>query len=77
MVFYQSSGELTYLGWTGKKLFVDGTLPAGTAQVAYQVQAVRSTAVGEWAYYNVSFGTTGGLPFSVSVGEQTPQRQAA
>ena len=49
-------GELTYLGGSGKKRFTDNTLPAGSSNVMYQVQAVRSTKRGECAQYNVNFG---------------------
>jgi hypothetical protein len=49
-------GELTYLGGAGEKQFIDATLPAGSKQVSYQMQAVRSTAVGMWATFDVKFG---------------------
>ncbi len=61
--------DFTYLGGTGEKLFADGTIPAGTAQVTYQIQAVRSTAVGAWAQYNVSFGVSGSGPVVEQVAE--------
>lgn len=53
-------GAFEYLGGTGSKEFVDSTIPAGSSQVTYQIQAVRSTAVGPWAQFNVNFGTGGG-----------------
>jgi hypothetical protein len=53
------SGEFDYLGGTGDKKFVDSTIPAGSSQVTYQIQAVRSTAVGAWAQFNVNFGVNG------------------
>ena len=53
------TGEFTYLGGSGEKKFVDSTLPAGSSQVSYQVQAVRSTSVGEWAQFDVAFGVGG------------------
>lgn len=53
------SGTLTYLGGVGEKKFVDDTLPAGSTNIVYQVQAVRSTAKGPWATFNVRFGQGG------------------
>jgi hypothetical protein len=68
-----STGELTYLGVTGKKLFVDSTIPAGAAQITYEIQAVRSTSVGEFAQYTVSFGTNGSRPAVGEPAEQTEE----
>ena len=64
-----ATGEFTYLGGAGEKKFVDATVPAGTARVTYQIQAVRSTAVGPWAQFNVTFGTAGGGGAVAAVGE--------
>jgi hypothetical protein len=50
------TGELTFLATVGAKQFVDDTLPAGTAAVMYQVQGMRTTAVGPVAQFNVYFG---------------------
>lgn len=50
-------GELVPLGITGEKRFVDETIPAGSTQVIYQIQAIRSTAAGPIATFNVNFGT--------------------
>jgi hypothetical protein len=52
-------GEFTYLGGSGTKSFIDDTLPAGAASVTYQIQAVRSTATGPVATFNVNFGVSG------------------
>jgi hypothetical protein len=62
--------EFTYLGGAGEKEFTDDTLPAGAAQIMYQIQAVRSTAVGPWATFVVTIGTVagGGMSASVSPG---------
>lgn len=49
-------GELTFLATVGEKRFVDDALPAGASAVMYQVQGMRTTAVGPWAQFNVSFG---------------------
>ncbi|HEV7298826.1 MAG TPA: hypothetical protein VGN72_05625 [Tepidisphaeraceae bacterium] len=57
-----SSGEFEYIGGVGGKRFVDPTVPAGTSQLTYRVQGVRSTAVGASAQFNVNFGMTGSHP---------------
>ena len=69
--------EFTYLGGSGSKLFVDSTIPAGSSQVTYQIQAVRSTAVGEFAQFNVNFGVSGGTTTVASVEETAPAKKAA
>jgi hypothetical protein len=50
------AGALERVGMSGTKRFVDKTVPAGSGVVMYQVRAVRTTAVGEWAQFNVYFG---------------------
>ncbi|HTL27757.1 MAG TPA: hypothetical protein VL282_00990, partial [Tepidisphaeraceae bacterium] len=52
---------------SGGKQFVDNTIPAGSAEVRYQVQAARSTTVGEVAEFNVSLGVSGALPAEMIV----------
>jgi hypothetical protein len=70
--------EVEYLAGVGAKEFTDATVPAGSSQVTYQLQAVRSTSVGGWAQYNVSFGTeSGGGATIASVTEGTPAKIAA
>lgn len=71
------AGEFTYLGGSGTKDFVDATVPAGSSQVTYQIQAVRSTAVGPWAQFNVNFGTSSGGTTIASITEGTPSKIAA
>ena len=73
------AGEFAYLGGSGTKAFVDTTLPAGSAAVTYQLQAVRSTGTGPWAQFNVNFGTGtgGGTMMTTSVVEGTPTKIAA
>ena len=75
------TGEFTYLGGSGSKDFDDATIPAGSSSVTYQIQAVRSTAVGAWAQFNVNFGVAAGggagAPMTVSVVETRPTRVAA
>ena len=70
-------GAFTYLGGTGSKHIVDNEVPAGTAAVTYQIQAVRSTAVGPWSQFNVNFGAPG-TPATVTatVTEATPKLAA-
>ena len=77
-----SVGAFEYLGGAGTRAFVDATIPAGTPQVTYRIQAARSTAVGAWAQYTVSFGipVSGGGGGGTVVGEETevaPLRPAA
>jgi hypothetical protein len=71
-----ADGAFEYVGGTGDKQFVDSTIPAGSSQVTYQIQAVRSTAVGPWAQFNVNFGTGGGsgtTTMSVTETKPTPK----
>ncbi|HLL91178.1 MAG TPA: hypothetical protein VK324_17910 [Tepidisphaeraceae bacterium] len=51
-------GAFEYIGGAGQRKFVDATIPAGTPSVTYQLQSVRSTAVGPWSQFNVGFGIT-------------------
>jgi len=67
-----ATGEFTYLGGVGEKKFTDDTVPAGAAQVQYQIQAVRSTSVGPWALFIVNFGVAGSGAMVASVSEGTP-----
>lgn len=55
------AGKFEYLGATGKKKYLDTTIPAGTSMVAYQIRAMRSTKVGPWAQFNVNFGMDGSM----------------
>ncbi len=54
-----ADGEFTYLGTSGKRRFRDDTLPAGSSQVTYQIQAIRSTAVGASEQFIVNLGVSG------------------
>jgi hypothetical protein len=53
---FGSEGEFSFAGASGEKKFIDSTIPAGTAQVQYQVRGIRPTSAGEWAQFNVNFG---------------------
>ncbi|HEV7297913.1 MAG TPA: hypothetical protein VGN72_00995 [Tepidisphaeraceae bacterium] len=67
-------GPDVYLGGSGSKQFVDNTLPAGSSTVTYKVQAVRTTAMGPWAYYVVQLGMNGG---NATVSDVTTPKIAA
>ena len=55
-------GPTTCLANCGAKKAVDATLPAGTAQVTYQIQAQRATGAGAWATFVVNIGVSGEAP---------------
>jgi hypothetical protein len=75
---YRSAGgstEFSIVGGCGQRKFVDNTIPAGATQLTYKVQGMRSTVQGDWATFNVFFGTnTGGAPLQLKV---TPVKMAA
>lgn len=71
-------GDFAYLGGVGDKKYTDDGVPAGTAQVQYQIQAVRSTSVGPFALFVVNFGAAGGTGGGgASVTEAAPAKLAA
>jgi hypothetical protein len=73
-----ATGELAYLGGVGGKQYTDSDVPAGSSQVQYQIQAVRSTSVGPFALFVVNFGvSSGGGATVASVEETTPTKIAA
>jgi hypothetical protein len=55
-------GDYVFLGATGKKKFLDATLPAGNHRVVYRIVAVRSTARGQSADFIVTMGVSGKMP---------------
>ena len=61
-----ASATFDYLGGSGTKSFNDATVPAGSAALTYQIQAVRSTATGPWAQFNVNLGMVGGAGGSMT-----------
>ena len=67
-----ATGEFTFLASVGAKKFTDQTVPAGSAQVQYEIRAVRSTSVGPWALFIVNFGTSSGGEMTTMVSEGTP-----
>lgn len=50
------AGEFTFVGNTGKRKYIDSTVPAGSSTVTYKLRAMRSTVSGPWATFNVQFG---------------------
>ncbi|MEA2710799.1 MAG: hypothetical protein QOF78_3400 [Phycisphaerales bacterium] len=73
-----SVGEYTFIGGSGVREFTDETVPSGAALIMYKIQAVRSTAVGPFATFNVFIGTgAGGATMITSVVETTSPKMAA
>ena len=70
-VYRQINDEMdyTYLASVGAKQFTDATLPAGATRISYQVQAVRSTAKGDWATFDVLFGKRQYNKASAAIGD--------
>jgi hypothetical protein len=67
------SGEFAFIGGSGVREFTDETVPSGAALIMYKIQAVRSTAVGPYATFNVFIGTGAeGAAMVTSVVETTP-----
>lgn len=71
------TNDLAFLGVTGERKFVDSTVPAGTTQATYQVQAFRSTLAGPWAQFNVNFTTDIGGTVTAAVINTTGPKMAA
>src|SRR5690606_11036740 len=65
-------GPQTHVGDTGTRKFIDATVPAGTSQVVYAIQGVRTTAAGPWSNFVVKFGTGAGGAATATVAESTP-----
>lgn len=60
-------GPMTFLGVVGKRAFLDRTLPPGTAQITYAVQAIRSTRTGNEAQHPVNLGVPAGHPIATQI----------
>ena len=69
-----ATGNFETLGGVGDKKFTDDTVPAGTTQVQYQIQAVRSTGVSDFGLFTVFLGIENGSP-ALTLG--TPAKLAA
>jgi hypothetical protein len=72
-----ATGEFAYLGGVGGKKYTDLDVPPGSAQVQYQIQAVRSTSVGPFALFIVNFGSGASGVAEATVTEAAPARLAA
>jgi len=72
-----TSGPWHSLGGTGAKYFVDETIPAGSAQVIYKIQATRSTSKSPWAMFMVNFGSGPAGTMNVTVTELNAPKIAA
>ena len=71
------TGAFAFIGASGVRSLIDETLPAGSAQVTYQVTAVRSTLRGDPALFTVSFGTGAAGMTIASVTQGDGERLAA
>jgi hypothetical protein len=71
------TGAFAPIGTSGRRKFVDASVPAGVAAVTYQVQAVRSTAAGPAAQFLVNFGVDGGGEAFASVAQGGAPKLAA
>ena len=74
---FGSAAEFAFLGASGEKRFIDSTIPAGTAQVQYQVRGIRPTSAGGWAQFNVNFGQVSTAPLLSTVTELKSSKLAA
>jgi hypothetical protein len=71
------AGAFAFIGASGVRSLIDETLPAGSAQVTYQVTAVRSTLRGDPALFTVSFGTGAAGMTIASITQGDGERLAA
>ena len=62
-----AGGAMVILGATGKKTFIDETLPSGLTQVTYKITAIRSTRQGLPAEFTVKFGVGGSGEMTATV----------
>jgi len=60
-------GDFTFICNAGLREFTDDTIPAGSAQITYQIRGTRTTGAGPWAQFNVNFGTTSAGAMTASV----------
>lgn len=70
-------GEFEYVGGAGRRKFLDSTLPTGLSRITYRVQAVRSTAVGPWAEFNIHIGRSSNAGVRATGVQTAPARLAA
>jgi hypothetical protein len=69
--------QFEYIGGAGEKKFIDSDIPAGSSELTYRIQAVRSTAIGEVATFNVNFGTSSSGTMTASVSDGASPKLAA
>ncbi|MBY0308108.1 MAG: hypothetical protein K2Q09_05145 [Phycisphaerales bacterium] len=62
-----SAGNFIFVGTSGKKEFIDRTIPAGTSVVTYEVQGQRSGINGPVSQFTVQFGMAGNGQATVSI----------
>ncbi len=56
-----------FLGISGQRKFIDDSIPAGSSQITYKIQAGRTTGPGTPAEFNVNFGIGGSGSMTASV----------
>lgn len=78
-----ATGAFVFVGTSGKKEFIDRTIPAGVSTVVYEVQGQRSGINGPVAQFTVQFGTAGNGQATVNItesqtgGDEAPLQIAA
>lgn len=65
-----AGGDFAAIGVSGKRTFLDATIPAGSASVTYLIVAVRSTAAGVAAEFTVNLGVS---PSGTATASITPR----
>jgi hypothetical protein len=73
----QATDAYQYLGGTGQRKFIDSTVPSAVPSVMYQIQGVRSTAIGVANEFTVNFGVGSGGVVTASVADGKPAKVAA
>jgi hypothetical protein len=73
----EATDAFQYLGGTGQRKFIDTTVPSGVPSVMYQIQGVRSTAIGIANEFTVNFGVGSGGIVTASVAAGKPAKIAA
>ena len=71
------AGPFAALGVAGGKKYIDGTVPAGATAIVYKIRAIRTTAAGMWATFNVVFGSNTGGTMVTAVADNNPPKLAA
>ena len=65
-------GKRTYVGFVGKKKFIDPYVHSGSKQVTYYIRARRGGSQGSVGIFNVFLGNDGSLPVTMQVGNAPP-----